>query len=137
MSGSRGGPNEEENMKSTRFALTLVLMMGTLLLMGGCSKHYVDVYINEMCELVTLENGDAIDPLIVYPGDYVIFNSMRETKAVTLTFPTGMFEEDEVTIDPGKRVILKVINEGAPSGDIKRSGDCPVGDPKVKVGEDP
>ena len=38
-------------MKSMRFLLLLWVMM-VLLLVGGCSKHYVDVYINEDCKLV-------------------------------------------------------------------------------------
>ena len=133
---SQGGRNEEEKMKSIRIPVLLLLLAGVLLLMGGCYRHYVDVYINEMCEPVTLENDEMIDPLIVFPGDYVVFTNMREVKSVTLEFPVGMFEVDEVTINAGHRAILKVVDKGETEGYIKRI-DCPIGDPKVKVGEGP
>jgi hypothetical protein len=123
-------------MKSTRIPLLLLLMV-TLLAAGGCSKHYVDVYIGPQC----LPNTPAYDAttrvLWVFPDDYVVFSNMRDTDVI-ITFPLGMFEVDEVTIAGGQRVILKVINEGESEGDLSISGSgCPSGDPKIKVGEGP
>jgi hypothetical protein len=127
-------------MKVTRLVLVLLLTLTALLLVNGCSKHYVDVYINEICMPVTLENDPetAIDPLWVFPGDYVIFNNMREEDLVEMVFPTGLFEVERVEIEAGHRVILKVVAEGPMEGPISISGDgCGAGIPKVKVGEDP
>ncbi len=126
-------------MNTNRFVWLMVLLLMTagLLLVGGCSRHYVDVYIHPNCYLVSLENDDEINPLIVYKGDYVIFNSMREA-TVTMRLPAGMFEEDEVDIEGGARVILKVIGEASMAGQISFSGTgCDVGDPDVKIGEGP
>lgn len=126
-------------MKLTRFVLALLLALVALLLVNGCSKHYVDVYINEDCILVDLENESetGIDPLWVYPGDYVIFNNMKEHD-VDMVLPPGMFELDLVEIEAGHRVILKVVADGPMEGPISISGHgCGAGIPKVKVGEDP
>lgn len=126
-------------MKLTRFVLVLLLALAALLLVNGCSKHYVDVYINDDCILVTIDNEPetGIDPLWVYPGDYVIFNNMKDDD-VEMVFPTGLFEEDRVEIEAGHRKILKVVADGPMEGPISISGDgCGAGIPKVKVGEDP
>ncbi len=133
------GPGEgqkEENMKSIRFSLSLLLLLAVLLVVGGCSKHYVDVYINERCALVAIDNDTAIDPLVVFPGDYVIFNNLRD-EPVELNLPIGMFEEDNVTISAGKRVILKVIETGHREESMNIVCDDGSGTPKVVVGDDP
>jgi len=127
-------------MKSIRIPLFLLLMAAALLLVSGCSKHYVDVYINEAGLPVTLDNEPetAIDPLWVFPGDYVIFNNMRADEEVILRFPSGMFELDTVTIEAGHRKILKVIADGPMTGTLTITGDgIPAGNPEVIVGEDP
>jgi len=129
-------------MKSIRVLLLFVFLISVLMLVGGCSKHYVDVYINEICEPVTLENDRKIDVLYFFPGDYVIFNNMRAENSVTLEFPVGMFEVTEVTIEAGHRVTLKVVADGplddTTSGRIIFTGTgCPMGNPEAKVGEGP
>ena len=123
-------------MKSIRFLLLLLALAATLLLAVGCSKHYVDVYINDKCLLVTLENDEIIDPLVVFPGDYVIFNNLTDEEVV-MNLPDDMFSKDDVTIPAGKRVILKVIQKDPVTKEI--SIDCDGGSslPKVRVGEDP
>ena len=126
-------------MKSIRFPLLLWVMMMVLLLVGGCSKHYVDVYINEDCKLVLLDSDpDAyIDPLVVFPGDYVIFNNLNSDD-VKLVFPSGLFEVGDTLIESGHRVIFKVIADSLPLGSIRISSPtCPSTNPKVIVGEDP
>ncbi len=130
-------------MKSIRFPIFLLVLVATLLLVSGCSKHYVDVYINEQCLFSTLDNGE-IETLMVFPGDYVIFNNAREKPTPTtqrwvdLTFPAGLFELTTVRIEPGHRVILKVIADGPMSGVLGISGpSCPSGSPEFKVGEGP
>jgi len=123
-------------MKSKRFVLILLLILAALLLMNGCSRHYVDVYINEDCALVAIDNDTAIDPLTVFVGDYVIFNNLTDDK-IELSFPPGIFEVDHVTIAGGKRVIVKVV-KAVPEGDSMTIG-CRefTGSPKVVVDEDP
>ena len=137
-------------MNSKRFWLlaVLVVLAAALLLVTGCSRHYVEVYINEEC-LPATADMDNIKTLWVFPGDYVVFINAREVpevpegqtppgRWVKLTFPDGMFEENEVRIDPGKRVILKVIADGPMEGLIAVTGPtCPLGSPEVKVGEGP
>ena len=123
-------------MKSTRILLLLLLMV-TLMSVGGCSKHYVDVYIGAECLPITPAYDSTTRTLLVFPGDYVVFSNTRD-KDVTITFPLDMFEMDEVTIGAGHRVTVRVINEGEASGPLSISGDgCGSGDPKIKVGEDP
>jgi hypothetical protein len=125
-------------MKSIRIPLLLLVLVAVLLLMAGCSKHYVDVYINEEKALVTLANCKAIKPLWMFPGDYVIFNNTREIHWVMLEFPEGMFEVTKTdTIWPGHRVILKVTATGKMEGIISVISDGPIGNPEAKVGEDP
>jgi hypothetical protein len=122
-----------------RMMLGVGLLLATLLVVGGCSRHYVDVYLNEIGSLVLLDGDpdNIIDPLWVYKDDYVIFNNTR-SKAITLTFPLGMFEVDEVVVDGGRRAILQVVADGPSEGTISVSGDgIPAGSPKVKVGEGP
>lgn len=139
-------------MKSTCSKAVLTVLVLILMGAAGCnheeceSKHYVDIYINEVCDPVTLENDEEIDVLFVYPGDYVIFNNMRAAKSVTIEFPPGMFELDEVEIEAGHRAILQVIADGPleddpadPSDDrlTIRGDGCPSGNPQAKVGEGP
>lgn len=139
-------------MKSIRIPVLLLLLAGVLLLMGGCYRHYVDVYINNECILVTMDNG-VIETLLVFKGDFVVFNNLNEESEssgptyVDLHLPEGMFDESEVSdlrtdenairVQPGKRVILEVISDGPIEGLISITGDCPTGTPKVKVGEEP
>ena len=135
------------NTRRISLLMVLLLLMAAVLLVGGCckdcgecegSRHYVDVYINEICDPVTLENDEDIDPLWVFKGDHVIFNNMRETETVTLELPPGMFELDTVEIKAKHRVILEVVDGGEESGKLKvRGTGCPVGDPDVKIGEGP
>ena len=123
-------------MKSIRFSLFLLLLLALLLMAGGCSKHYVDVYINENCALVAIDNDKAIDPLVLFVGDYVIFNNIREDE-VELSLPPGIFEKDSVKIAAGKRSILKVL-KSVPAGDsMVIDCDPDSGSPKVVVDEDP
>ena len=124
-------------MKSIRIIL-LMLSMVTLLLMGGCSKHYVDVYIGGECLPLSHAFDSDTMILLVFPGDYVVFTNLRD-KAINITLPAGMFELDMVEdLESGHRVTLKVINEGDAEGGLSISGEgCPSGDPKIRVGEDP
>lgn len=140
-----GGANEEEKMNAKKNPLLMVLLflMTALLLVGGCSRHYIDVYLDEECFSSTADL-EHIKPLLLFPGDYVVFINTRVPPApdverwIELKFPEGLFEEDFVRIDPGKRVILKVIADGPMSGNIETNGPgCPLGDPEVKVGEGP
>ncbi len=131
-------------MKSIRSTIFILVLLAAVLLVSGCSKHYVDVYINEQCLMSTMDN-DEILTLMVFPGDYVIFSNTREElsdvdeKWVELSFPDGLFEVDMVRIEPGHRVILEVIADGPLSN--TRMGingpNCPSGGPDVKVGEGP
>ena len=123
-------------MKSIRLSLLFLLLTAALLLVAGCSRHYVDVYINDDCFLVTMENDKIIDPLLVFPGDYVVFTNITGHK-VELNLPDGMFSEDDVEIAAGKRVILEVIQKdpGERSMVIVCTGGT--GSPRVVVGEDP
>ena len=127
-------------MKANRFTVLcgLWLLVTVLLVMGGCSKHYVDFYIRENCTLVYLDTGPeaVIDPVVVYNGDYVIFNNLKST-TITLTFPVGMFEVDSIDVVGNGRVIVKVIGADLSTGDLGIAGDCTAGSPAVKVGEGP
>jgi hypothetical protein len=140
MTGPGVGPNEEDDMRYGRFGtlLGLTLIVAALVFSGGCSRHYVDVYINEICALVYLDNDpeSVIEDLFVFEGDYVIFNNTKDT-AVELTFPVGLFEVDEIVVEGHSRVFVKVIGAALSEGTIGISGDCPAGAPKVKVGEGP
>jgi hypothetical protein len=123
-------------MKFNRIHLLLLLMVA-LLALGGCSKHYVDVYIGGQCLPISPAYDATNRVLWVFPDDYVVFSNMRDAEVI-VTLPAGMFEMDEVTIEGGHRVTLRVINEGDVEGPLSISGDgCPSGDPKIKVGEDP
>jgi len=126
-------------MKFIRFPILLLVLVTILLSLGGCDKHYVDVYINEEGKFVQMDNdpGNYIRTLIVYPGDFVAFNSMRSTN-ITLGFPEGLFETTSVVIEPGRRVILEVLAEGHMEGEIGLAGeDIPSTGPQFKVGEGP
>jgi hypothetical protein len=113
--------------------MTMILMN-----LGGCeSKHYVDVYVASDCQLYLMDRAAPLDPLMVFPGDYVIFNNMTDAE-VKLDPYDGIFDKDEATIAPFKRVTLKVIHPG----DLKDKNiviTCTGGStgPKVHVGEDP
>lgn len=152
MNGPGEGPNEEDKMKAMRVSLVIVLLAAVLGLMGGCSRHYVDIYINENCQPVTLENGQKIEVMYFHPGDYVIFNNTRASESVKIQLPTGMFEvaddsvemiSDPVTgesieIESGHRAILKVVGDATTNGRLSITGDgCPAGNPEAKVGEGP
>jgi len=123
-------------MKSIRLILFLVVLVASLLLVGGCSRHYVEVYINDKCEMVTLVNHDIINPLYVFKGDYVIFTNISKVE-VELNLPDGVFEKNDVTIAVGKRVILKVIRNGPYEKPMNIECSGPSGEPKVFVGEEP
>ncbi len=123
-------------MKSIRFFLFLVVLVASLFLVGGCYRHYVDVYLNDQCHMVTMENNDVINPLIVFKGDYVIFNNISSAP-VELNLPDGVFERDDVTIAVGKRVILKVIMNGPTESPMNIECTGGSGSPKVFVGEEP
>ena len=88
----------------------------------------------------SLLDGDPnvyIDPLVVYPGDYVIFNNLKADD-VKLIFPPDLFEVGETLIEGGHRAIFKVISDGLPLGAIRISApSVPSTNPKVIVGEDP
>jgi hypothetical protein len=123
-------------MKTIRFVLVLMLL-AVLLVVAGCDKHYVDVYINDECAMVAIDNDTAIDPLMVFPGDYVIFNNISGD-SVIIDLPDDWFEEDLVSILKDKRVILKVIRTDPGRSDMGIS--CTIGGagaPKVVVGEEP
>jgi|GEM_PF-6532706 len=123
-------------MKSIRLTIVFFVLAVSLLLMGGCSRHYVDVYVNNQCYLVNLDNDTAIESLLVFKGDYVIFNNLGDNE-VELNLPDGVFERDKVTISPGKRVILKVIMNGPHSKNMNIECTGGSGSPKVVVGEEP
>ena len=132
-------------MKYRQMALMTIwlLLMAGLLFWGGCSRHYIEVYIDEEGRLATADL-DHIKPLLVFPGDYVVFINTRVPpepgvpRWVELDFPEGFFDVESVKIDPGKRAIVKVIADGPLSGNIQVSGPgIPMGDPEVKVGEGP
>ena len=126
-------------MKSIRFPILLFVLVAVLLSLGGCDKHYVDVYINKDGKFVQMDNDpdNYIRTLVVFPGDFVAFNSMRDKK-ITLGFPEGLFETTSVVLEPGHRVILEVLAKEPMEGDIGLAGeDIPSTGPKVKVGEGP
>ena len=126
-------------MKTIRYPvfLLMLVMTATLFLIGGCSRHYVDVYIDNDCLLKTLETDKSIDVLLVFPGDYVIFNNLTNGN-VELNLPVGMFEKDKVIVAGGSREILKVIMK-EPFEDYMNI-ECDTGGsgtPKVVIGEEP
>lgn len=127
-------------MRYGRFGMSfgLVLIVAALMFSGGCARHYVDVYINENCVLVLLDDDptNVIEDLFVFEGDYVVFNNTKDS-AVELTFPLGIFEVDSIEVAAHSRVFVKVVGEALSEGTIGISGDCPAGAPKVKVGEGP
>ena len=104
-----------------------------------CDKHYVDVYIDDDGIPYTLERDTGIDELLVFPGDYVVWNNAGEGE-VKLMFPgDNWFGQNSVTISPNKRVILRVASNAAGNASytISCSGNPGVGSPKVKIGEIP
>ena len=51
-----------------------------------------------------------------------------------------MFDKDAATLDPGKRIVLKVLAVGSQEGTftlVDSDNICPDGTPKVVVGEGP
>jgi hypothetical protein len=148
-------------MKSIRIILLFVILAGSLGLLSGCTSkspevevtyiaeefvRFVDIYVMAGNQF-TLTGGIVPQgPILVFAGDRVIFNNMEKGK-VTLTLPEGMFGDDrinennEIVIEPDKRVILKVISEGDLSGIINGrvdpDGNTTDGSPNLKVGEEP
>jgi hypothetical protein len=126
-------------MMSTRIVLALLLVAAALLLVVGCSKHYVDVYINEDGKIVLLNNDPTtIEELFVFPGDFVVFNNMSGQEATLGFSAEGLFGTTTEVLGPNQRVILEV-QAGAPAEtEIAVSGaGWPSTGPKVKVGEGP
>ena len=101
-----------------------------------CDKHFVDVYINSKCDLVTLDNDQAIPLLLIFPGDFVIWNNLSEG-LVTLNLPEGWFEVDYVEIPIGQRVILELIKEEVADGSVTIGGTCGSAAPALKIGDEP
>lgn len=125
-------------MKSIRITLLLFVLAATLLLVAGCDKHHVDVYINDEYAFVNMDNGNQIKTLWWHPGDYVSFNNISTDKEFTLEFPAGMFEKDKTDIiKPGQRVTLQVIAKEPMEGAISFDPESPIGNPDAKVGEGP
>ena len=131
------GPFREDHMKNVRIILAVVVLVAALLTVGGCSRHYVDLYINDDCVLVQLDNDVVINPLVVFEGDYVMFISLRE-KAVTISLDPAMFDTGTIELAPGASAVVKVIGDPEMEGAISLSGDgCPSVPPKVVIGEGP
>ncbi|MEN8007993.1 MAG: hypothetical protein ABFS42_13320 [Candidatus Krumholzibacteriota bacterium] len=133
-------------MKSIILPLFLLIILAAMLL-GGCARpiqpqpimpsRYVDVYYTDECLPSTLAKDSFIENLWVYPGDSVAFINTSDQE-IKIKFPSGMFEKDEAIIKSGKRVILKVIEVSPKNGPFIRVDIvCPVGTPKVQVGEEP
>lgn len=116
--------------------LLIIVVGGIWWLLKCCDKHYVDVYINSECQLVTLENDEPIPELLVFPGDHVIWNNMSGA-VVELNLPAGWFAEDHVFIPVDQRVTLKVLRDPPGQASITITGTCGAGTPGVKIGEDP
>ena len=118
----------------------MILTLVALFLVGGCSQHYVDVYVNDDCSMVLHDNDPDvyIGELLFFPGDYVYFNSLR-AKNITLNFPAGMFDTSgDVLLEPGKRILVKVTGKTGDSGTIGMSGDgCVLTPPEFKIGDGP
>lgn len=128
----------------------IFLMIPAAMLLSGCARtvelqpivasRFIDVYINQDCLPTTLAKGGIIDTLWLYPGDRVVITNTRD-KEITINFPAGMFDQDKVLIESGKRVILEVQKISPETGAFsivgETSGICPDGAPKVKIGDDP
>ena len=139
--------------------LFLLIAGVVLLAMSGCagdgdgvntgeiSYHYVDVYLTEGRDFVAYIGGTPITEILVYPKDFLIINNPTDKK-FEIELPAGVFEEigavkkfDNLkgTLAAHKRAVFKVIAE-APAEvffKINIEGDGTVGEPKVKVGEEP
>ena len=128
----------------------IFLMIPAAMLLSGCARtvelqpivgsRFIDVYINKECLPSTLAEGGVIDTLWLFPGDRVVITNTRDLK-INIKFPAGMFDQDEVNIESGKRVILEVQKTSPKTGAFsladQTSGICPDGAPAVMVGEDP
>lgn len=125
-------------MKPIRTQFFLMVMVAVLLLISGCDKHHIDIYINDELAFVHMSNGKEIETLWVFPGDFVSFTNISQEKEFSLEFPAGMFEKDKTDIiKPGHRVTLEVISKVPMEGDISFFPESPVGNPEAKVGEEP
>ena len=129
---------------------SILLMIPAAMLLSGCARtvefqpvvesRFIDLYINEECLPSTLAKGGIIDTLWLYPGDRVVITNTRDEE-ITIKFPAGMFDKDEVPIESGKRVVLEVQQASPKTGAFsifdETSGICTDGAPQVQVGEDP
>lgn len=132
-------------MKSIRIPMFSLILVATVML-AGCAQEiqnmdfrYVDVYINEDCIPSTLAKDGFIETLWVFPGDKVTVTNTRDKK-IEIKFPAGMFDKDAATLEPGKRIVLKVLDVSSQEGVFSiTDGDdiCPDGTPKVVIGEGP
>ena len=136
-------------MKSIIIKFILLMVLAAMLL-SGCARtvelqpvvgsRFIDIYITEDCLPSTLAKGGLIETLWLFPDDRVVITNTRDEK-VSINFPAGMFDMDEVILESGKRVILEVQEISPKTGEFSIvgaiSGVCSDGVPKVKVGEGP
>ena len=120
-----------------RWVLVVLVFVYVIWVTSGSDKHYVDVYINSQCKLVTLDNDAEIPELFFFPGDFVIWNNMSGDE-VELDFPDGWFSEDPVIVPKDQRVIVEVVRDAPGSSTISVICDGGgSGAPAVKIGDDP
>ena len=117
------------------FPVITIILVVWVFWFGGVDKHYVDVYFNDECKIVTLDGG-VIETLFVFPGDFVIWNNPNEF-TIKLNLPPSWFEEDYVEIPSDQRVTLEVIRTTPGLEGFSIEGDCPGAVPKVRIGEGP
>ena len=104
-----------------------------------CDKHFVDVYLkNDGLPYTQSMGPDSIETLLLFPGDYVIWNNTAESDA-TLGFGgnTSWFGVGTATIPKNQRLILQVTETASGSGDYTINIGPGQGTPKVKIGDDP
>ena len=138
-------------MKSIKTTVLMMFLVTVLGLLSGCGPeyaklesddfyHFVDVYVNEDLEYVTLENDKGIGALLIFPGDILIINNLTKDKVVIDLVP-GVFETElqQVTIEGNRRVGLRVLKEAKLDGAFRSTKNDLIIDasPKVVIGEGP
>ncbi len=101
-----------------------------------CPPVRVDLYIDGYCQPKSVKTDQPIEILEVKTGTLVTFKN-RQTVPATVTMPPGWFNLDVVEIPPKKFVILEVLHAKSETQGYSLGIPCPIGTPKVKVGDTP
>lgn len=116
-------------------AVLIIAIVGIFFWPFGSKK--IDLDIDHLCSPISPTSGDLVETVYVKKDYRLVFHNLRDTE-VTITMPPDWFDRNKAVVAPhAKETFVVVRSEPGEQGYVISGDGCPVGTPKVKVGDPP